>query len=321
MEPAISSKKSWAAWYALPVVAALIVSIGLQREHANLEVLLARLKASALKAELELEENTTQRQKLEQARGAFAAGQKQRLSNLSPWQKWRVGVTEAALRLAAKGGSKARGEIPLMDRSAYLPQLLDDPVYRDAVAALQKQQVEGKYGRLFAALNLGQADQDQLESLLAQKEMAWADAKALVLNGSNQPASSPEVQAAAKAAAADTMRAIDGEIRQEFGSDVANDISSYDGVAQFYQTMDTLGNTLSGTDTPLLSDQADQLVKLLADALGSKVFTSYWSIPDSVIEQAKSFLSPSQIAALVQLQQYQVQRINARNSLLAPGRH
>jgi hypothetical protein len=273
-----------------------------------------------LKTELELEESTTQGQKLDQERSAFEAGQKQRLAKLSLWQKWRVGITEDALRLAAKGGSKARGEIPLMDRSAYLPQLLDDPVYRDAVAALQKQQVEGKYGRLFAALNLSQADQDQLESLLAQKEMAWADAKALVLNGSNQPASSPEVQAAAKAASADTIRAIDGEIRQEFCSDVANDISSYDGVSQFYQTMDTLANTLSGTDAPLLPDQADRLVRLLTDTLGSKVFTSYWSMPDSVIEQAKSFLSPSQIAALIQLQQYQVQRINARNSLLAPGR-
>jgi hypothetical protein len=172
------------------------------------------------------------------------------------------------------------------------------PLYHTAMSALAKQHVEKRYGRLFAALALRPAAQDQLENLLAQRQMA-------------------NERAEIDAANSKTVKYINNEIRSAFGLRVAHAISAYDGIAQFYRATDEMQVLLSHTPTPLQPAQADQLVTLLVQALGPKVYTSYWAVPDSVITQAASILSAPQIEILKQIQQKHEARIEARNIRLS----
>jgi hypothetical protein len=313
----------WIVGFVSPVAIAVAISIQLQRERVSLEAMIAQLSASALQIESSLQETTKHLQDINHESDSIKADLKKRESTLSPAQKRSIAVLQAAARLAAEGRPSVKDSSLLLDQPSatqlYFSQLLSDPAYHDAVSALAKQEVEGKYGRLFAAMALNPTDQDQLEDLLAQRQMAKDDAKSLVLGGLNQAnsaaADSPAVQAEITAADSDTVKAIDADIQKTFGKQVWHEVSAYDGVAQFYATMDEMSARLNYTSTPLQPVQADQVVGLLVQALGPKVYNSNWTVPESVIAQAATVLSAPQIGVLQQIQQEQAKRVQTRNIL------
>jgi hypothetical protein len=171
-------------------------------------------------------------------------------------------------------------------------------LYHTAMSARAKQDIEKKYRRLFVTLALRPAAQDQLENLLAQRQMA-------------------KEMAEIDAANSKTVKFINNEIRSALGLRVAHAISAYDGIAQFYSAADEMQVRLSHTPTPLQPAQADQVVGLLVQALGPKVYTNCWAVPDIVITQAASVLSAPQIIVLKQIQKEHEARIEARNIRLS----
>ena len=137
-----------------------------------------------------------------------------------------------------------------------------------------------------------------LENFLAQRQMAKELAEIDATNSK-------------------TVKFINNEIRSAFGLRVVHAISAYDGTAQFYRATDEMQVRLKHTPTPLQPAQADEVVGLLVQALGPKVYTSYWPVPDSVITQAASVLSAPQITVLKQIQKEHEARIEARNIRLS----
>jgi hypothetical protein len=302
----------WVVGFALPVATAIAILVQLQHERASVEAMIARLAASSQQAELALQKDINQQQVNEHAENAGEAEPGKQRGLLS-WDKRFAAAMSTATRLATEGRPAIKDSLGLLDQPSatqlYFPQLLGDPAYHNAVSALVKQQLEEKYGYFFPALALSPADQDQLENLLTQQQMAREDAKSMVNNGPNQPAAQAEVSAASS----DTINAINAEIQAKFGPQVTNAISAYNGIAQFYKAADKMEARLSYTLTPLQPGQADQIVGLLVQALGSKVYNSYWPVPANVITQAASVLSPPQVAALKQIQQEQAARIQTRS--------
>jgi len=306
----------WAAAFALPVATALAISVQLQREHTALEVMIARWSALSLQTELALQKNIEQQQANVPADNPGETGPKSK-STLLPWDERFAAAMNTATRLAAEGRPAAKNSAAVLDQPSatqlYFPQLLGDPAYHNAVSALVKQQVEEKYGHLLPALALSPPDQDQLEDLLTQEQMAKEDAKSL-LNSGNPVAAGPfAVRASVTAASADTVKTISAEIQAKFGAPVTNAISAYNGIAQFYKATDKMATQLSYTPTPLQPAQADQVVGLLVQADGAKVYNSNWLVPATVITQAATVLSPTQLAALTQIQQEQAAKVQARN--------
>jgi hypothetical protein len=308
----------WTVAFVLPVTAAIVVSISLQRERTAMEAMIAQLTASSLQIDSSQQENTTQRQASEQERNSIEADIKKIGSTLSPWQKRLMAVTQAASQVSAE--ARPRGTALLDQPSAtqlYFPQLLNDPVYHNAVAALEKQEVEEKFGRLFDALALSPADQGKLESLLTQQQMARVDARELA-NSGPKPASptatgAQAMQAELSTASSDAVKPVNKEIQTAFGGDIWHKISAYEGILQFYNTTDEMETRLQYSPTPLAPGQADQVVGLLVQALGPKVYSSYWIVPQSVIAQAPSVLSPPQVDVLITIQQEQKAKIQAHN--------
>jgi cellulose synthase/poly-beta-1,6-N-acetylglucosamine synthase-like glycosyltransferase len=221
-----------------------------------------------------------------------------------------------------KGGSTAKSSSSLLDQPSatqlYFPQLLRDPAYHNAVSVLEKQQIEGKFGRLFAALNLSPSDQGQLEDFLTEKKMARDDAESAILVSSNRAspiAIDPHtLEAEIAARSSDPIKAIGWDIYKTLGPQVAHSVSAYGGIAQFYNLADEMETRLSDTSTPLQPDQADQVVGLLIQALGAKVYTGFSPVPDIVITQAATVLSPPQIDVLKQIQQERVAESQALKS-------
>jgi len=224
-------------------------------------------------------------------------------------------VEQAAARLRTEAkttgglGRKQTAEPPFPVETSpekpFFDQLMDDPAYAKAVATLLQQQLEGTYGRLFAALNLNPTDQQRLEDLLTQRLMVGADARGLL-----GPDASQQERNATKAA---EVRRINAEIQSDFGPAVMKQIRDYDGVTRIYNTVDDLETQLSYTTTPLQPAQAEQLVHMIVQILGPRITTVYWSIPQDVIAQSNSMLAPRQIAALKQVQAMQLANIQARD--------
>jgi hypothetical protein len=301
----------WIVGFALPVAVVISISISLQCDHATLEAMIAR--QSAQQASMKSHRPVT---------GHKTNGTLKRKGfklPISPLQKRFIAAFYAATGPATKGGSMAKNLFALMDQPSatqlYFPQLLGDPTYRNAVSALEKQQIEGRYGPLFAKLNLSPSSQGQLEDLLTEREMARDDAESVFLIASNQAyptAIDPEIlEAEIAAGSSNSAKAIGWEIFKRLGPHVAQTVLAFDGIAQFYNVTDEMETRLSDTSTPLQPAQSDQIIGMLTQALGAKVQTHYWAVPESVITKAPKVLSPPQISVLKQIQQeHAAERLN-----------
>jgi hypothetical protein len=292
----------WSIAFLLPVALAIALLIPLRREHAALLASVGQWKALVLKHETSLANVAQQRTHLADQKKAMAAIVKRLGTGLSPWQRWNLDVLNEAMRLSAEAGSKPQaghGSLPpivqFSDARPYFRELLGDPAYAKAVSALMKQQAEVAFGRMLASLNLSAADQDKLEDLLVQREMAPADAAGLLgTTLGTGPVARP------------TLRAISQEIQATFGPQVAQQYRVANKTETISAGMDDLADRLSYTSTPLAAAQADQLYGMLSQANPSPYGgMTHWQVPDEVISQAQGILAAPQLEALVQIQEEQ----------------
>jgi hypothetical protein len=190
----------------------------------------------------------------------------------------------------------------------YFPGLLSDEAYSKAAAAVEGLQMQIDYGHLFAELKLTSDGRERLAQLLTERELAKQD-----ILGLDTEAGQSEVMKHRVAVARDWRT----RLKDEFGPEIVQQIGAYDGTLRLRTAVDALEIRVSHTETPLTPVQSERLYAALVAALGTKVGTRYWSVPDQVIGQMQTVLSPAQLASLKQIQEEQLGIIEARDARAA----
>lgn len=221
-------------------------------------------------------------------------------------------IERAWLGLGAKASVPARGaasggpglSVQSKAGKIYFPELLADPEYSRAASVIERLQIETDYSRLFATLKLTAAEREKLVQLLTEREMAKQDIFGLEASAAPAEVMQHRVQAA---------REWKSRLKEEFGSECVQAVDAYDGTILLRFAVAALETRLRHTETPLTPAQAERLHAALVAALGAKVGSRYWSIPDGVIAQMQMELAPPQMATLKQIQEEQLGLIEARD--------
>jgi len=304
----------------VPILCTLAILIPLWKEHALLTTRADLIRSSLAKLDTQMRAGADRLGKLD----ADLAQINQRLgagahTAFTPHQRWMAVLRTLAEFAGTAGPRDPKATIwssPWAINSVSEPffrQLLGDPAYGNAALVLVKGAMEEQYGRLFATLNLSPENEDKLETLLAQRQMAWNDASALLGNN-------PSTENLRNSAVSGTWASTYDQITSDFGVQVSAQLQAYDGAKQFYNFADDLQSRLSYTETPLQPGQEDQVVAVLNQALGTS-HTQFWAVPDSLLSQLEGVLDPNQAAAVAQLIEEQTSKSVDHRAKIAGGTH
>jgi hypothetical protein len=339
--------------------------------HACVSTLALRLKTTVLVALVILLAAAStlawrQQQELTELRAAQLGLDDRRTveAQLSAYRK-RIFALEA--ELAARGGKLAGGkseadakadkkaaEVALLAQLATLPgsdaeskrdadlellaAMADLPEFQQMLAMQQRGKVDEKYAALFKRLKLSPQELTQLQTLLADRQGAFADA---MLAARDQGLTGKQARDMANTVAKAETSSINSSIKDLLGPQRYGQLENYEKTMPQRQVVDQLAQRLSYTNTPLSARQQDQLVQDLATTVVTKPPTktatgaqpgttilkpapavpvaslpgaaaglglgasSSVTISNTAVSRAQSFLTPAQLSALQRMQQEQ----------------
>lgn len=246
----------------------------------------------------------------------------------------KASAAAALAQLATLAGNEADAQSKKDEAFELLGAMADTPEFQKFLALEQRGKVDAKFAALFRRLKLSPDEQAKLETLLADKQSALADA---TIAARGQGLTGKDARELANAVANATQKQIDGSIKDLLGAQRYNQYQNYERTAPQRDAVDQLAQRLSYTPTPLTPRQQDQLVQVLAttgatsktitNAAGATVVRTIPAQPiaslpgalanlgigsapaapitSSAVAQSQTFLSPQQVAALQQMQQQQ----------------
>ena len=224
-----------------------------------------------------------------------------------------------------------------------LAALADLPEFQRMLALQQRGKVDEKYAALFKKLKLSPEELTRLQTLLGDRQTAFADA---MMAASAQGLTGKDARQVANDVARASQKDITANIKDLLGPQRFNQLQTYERTLPQRETVDQLAQRLSYTPTPLTARQQDQLVQVLATAAAApkanttgagavaggaqkvgpaqpiaalpNAFSgiglgagSQAPIVNAAVDKAQTFLSPQQVWALQQMQQEQ----NAQQTL------
>jgi len=182
---------------------------------------------------------------------------------------------------------------------------MNDPEVQRLMAEQIRAQIERRYAKLFAQLNLPPDKLEQFKNLLVDRQQSAMD---VLASANDQGITDPrDFQKLVESSQAD----IDNQIKATIGD---ADFTQYQGFQQSQAArgvVTQLQDNLRTSEAPLSSAQADQLAQVMAQNQGGAAPGALRGnnppaqITDATIAQAQGFLSTPQIQALQQLQQQQ----------------
>lgn len=203
---------------------------------------------------------------------------------------------------------------PVMAAQRFRPNPMDDPEVQQLMTLQLKASLDFRYADLFKSLRLTPAQLDKFKNLLVEKNTAVAD----VMAAARQEGISRRADREAfDKLVADAQAEVDESIRQTLGEAAYAQYKEFEQTGPQRAVANQLEQRLSYSSTPLTSDQASQLVRILsANAAGGSDSSSQVSIgpgargrmptiTDAVINQARGVLAAPQVEALIQIQQEQ----------------
>ena len=181
---------------------------------------------------------------------------------------------------------------------------------------LKKGMLDTSYAALFRRLKLNPQTLDALKELLVERQTTDFDIMRVIRERGLSPDDDVSYAMWAKLQAVATHD-VDERIRALLGEEGFRRFSPYANSEGQHQTYEDLAAHLRYTDSPLTDDQVDRLVALTAagravqfpdrDAVPPETFG--WMIPDSVVTEAESFLSPRQMDSLRKLKEWRDGRV------------
>jgi hypothetical protein len=226
---------------------------------------------------------------------------------------------------AQANGPRGRG-----GRWGAFAQMSQNPEFQKLLAIQAKGRISQTYGALFKALNLTPDQLTQFQGLLAEKQQALMDVMQAAREQGINPREDPE---GFNTLVGQAVAQSDQAIEQALGPAAFQQYQQYQQTLPERNTVNTVSQQLSYTQTPLTDDQANALVNLLAQtqpqrsgngtagaATGGTPGPGLMAlvngggnarVTDDAITQASSVLSAPQVAALqqVQLQQQAQQQM------------
>lgn len=197
-----------------------------------------------------------------------------------------------------QGATKAREEIV----AAWLA-MLKDPKLLAMTSAQQRGLIESHYAQLFKQLGLNGDASQQLVNLLVDRRNAGIDLAASAQATDPQFLADPTAFGdAVKSAQTD----INDQIASLLGPSAYSAFQQYDQNLISNQLVAKVQTLLNGGGDPLTETQKAQL-QATFDQLGAR------SPTQNVVEAAQSFLDQTQVQALQQIRQQQVNSVQIRN--------
>jgi hypothetical protein len=219
----------------------------------------------------------------------------------------------------ANAGSRRPG-----GRFGMLGEMAGNPEFQKLMAIQMKGRISQTYGPLFKQLNLSPDQLAQFQSLLADKQQALVDVMQAAREQGINPREDPE---GFKTLVGQAVTQADGAIEQALGEAAYQQYQQYQQTLPERNTVNTLQQQLSYTQTPLTDDQANAMIGLLQQTQpqrsgggtagtgnGGDSGPSPFSlmngggnakITGETLSQASGVLSAPQVSVLQQIQQQQ----------------
>lgn len=212
----------------------------------------------------------------------------------------REQAQQRALALAKDAAVPASADDPIIavrgQRKIYFGALMGDADYARNAAVIVRARVAADFAPLLKQLALSPEAQDKFLDLLARQELERSDIDGLADD-------STTIRNARK----DSQRAFRAEIRAEFGREVEQRYGEYVHWRALQLIADDLSTRLSFTSEPLQATQFNQFLSLLINTPEAPK-RNRAELTDMAITQSASFLSPTQIGVLQQIQEEQLLR-------------
>jgi hypothetical protein len=155
----------------------------------------------------------------------------------------------------------AGGRIRGGGRFGMFGQLAGNPEFQRLLALQMKSRISATYGPLFKALNLTPDQLAQFQSLLADKQQALMDTLQAAREQGINPRTDPD---GFKTLVSQSESQVDASIQQALGDQAYSQYQQYQQTLPERNTVNSLQQQLSYTQTPLTDDEANQMVALLA---------------------------------------------------------
>lgn len=155
------------------------------------------------------------------------------------------------------GRGRGRGGPP----SAEMQAMMEQPEMQRLQALQQKAALDGRYGALFKTLNLSDEKLATFKSLLAEKEATMMDTMRAAREQGLDPRSDPE---GFKKLMAATQAETNSAIKATIGDAAYAEYEQYQATQPQRAVVSQLQQSLSYTNSPLTTAQADQMVQVLA---------------------------------------------------------
>jgi hypothetical protein len=220
-------------------------------------------------------------------------------------------------------GANAGGRRP-GGRFGAFAELAANPEFQKLLAVQMRGRISQTYGALFKALNLSPEQLAQFQSLLADKQQALMDVMQAAREQGINPRANPD---GFKTLVGQAVSQVDQNIQQALGDSGYQQYQQYQQTLPERNTVNSLEQQLSYTQTPLTGDEANAMIALLAQnqpqragsgtagtGNGGETGPNPMSlingggnarITNDAIAQAQGVLSAPQIAVLQQIQQQQ----------------
>jgi hypothetical protein len=228
---------------------------------------------------------------------------------------------EAALPAFALG-SEARSQGQRTRRGGALMRLMENPDFVQALGLQRQAMLDARFASLFRQLNLSGEELAAFKRLLVEKENVALDVVTVSESLPDGPLSNDALRASVQAVHAQIEQAIQGSL----GNERYAVYRDYERTLAQRATVAQLEQRLSYTDTPLGAQQAEALVRILAEhappqpvetppvlsvlvragvpeavpILPANAGTG--RVTEEVIVQSQALLAPSQLDALRELQ-------------------
>jgi hypothetical protein len=225
---------------------------------------------------------------------------------------------------AANGENGPNGPAGRGGRFGAFAELSGNPEFQKLMAIQMKGRLSATYGALFKTLNLSPDQLTQFQSLLADKQQAMMDVLQAAREQGINPREDPD---GFKALMTQAVAQTDQNIQQVLGDAGFQQYQQYQQTLPERNTVNSLQQSLSYTQTPLTDDEANQMIALLAQnqpqrAGNGTAGTTNGGTPgpgimalingggnarvtNDAITQASAVLSAPQVAALQTIQQQQ----------------
>jgi hypothetical protein len=224
---------------------------------------------------------------------------------------------------AGAGGAANAGPNPVQGGGALVSNVLDrmnDPEVQKLMAEQIRAQIERRYAKLFAQLNLPPDKLEQFKTLLVDRQQSAMD---VLTSANEQGISDPrDFQKLVESTQAD----VDGQIKATLGE---ADYAQYQGFQQSQAARgvaNQLQDSLRNSSAPLSSAQSEQLTQVMTQNRATAAAANLNGnnppalITDDTITQSQAFLSAPQVQALQQLQQQQQSQRRLQQLMLqGPG--